>query len=190
MNNFDEKTTFERWEFPEFKEENADTNHITDDDMPSAEKNSQEPILSLEDERQQEISALKSKLETNIAWVEEVIAELKTFKKKFVEEMMHDGVRLIYEITQKLVDKEIQANDEILKKQLDKALSQIDITTNDCQIKVSPNDLARAKDIFSDEKRIHIGSDESLAPGDFIIETAANEIKMDLKKRLTELFDV
>ena len=188
MDEVDEKTPFKLCEYPEF--------NYGDIKSDCGEPVSEEPTptdnaLAIENERLKQELTLKIKtLEEHTQSVQQIAKELKIFQKQYIEEMIHDGVLLIQQITTKLTDNLLKTDDTILRRQIEKALSQIDISPSGCQIKVSPNDFETIQDIFKDEPLIDIQKDDALSQGGFVIKTQSNEIKMDIGRRLTELFDM
>lgn len=188
MGEVDEKTPFKLWEYPEF--------HCGDIKTDFEEPVSKEPIatdntLAIENERlKQELILQKKTLEEHTQWIQQIAKELKVFQKQYIEEMIHDGVLLIQQITTKLTDKLLKTDETILRKQIEKALSQIDISSSGCQLRVSLNDFEKTQTIFKDEQLINIQSDDALSQGSFVIKTQSNEIKMDIERRLAELFNL
>ena len=116
-------------------------------------------------------------------------------KKKILIESESSMVQLAVHIAEKIVNKEVEKNDEIVINTIKKSLNLISDKTN-LIVKLSKNDLELVKNripdiiaVFDDIQSLKVSVDDRVKKGGAIIETNSGSIDARLKIQSQEIFD-
>jgi len=185
----EKKQQFELWSFPVI---NEDSQAIP---VSSSEENEAIASINIEhnpqqlDKQEQEIEGLKAVLQQKIEVISEIENQYIQTINDIDEQFFNQIMNCIKKITEKIIHKELQSDDNTLKEMISSSLKEIK-KNDSCTIFLSKTDYELLKEENIDKEYIKFQADPELKKGDYKISTPTGTITAILERRLNAFFEL